>query len=523
MHLYARIEAPWFALGFAAFVPWLAALERARSAWGAAGLGLLFSVAFVLGVFPWFGSAMARYAGAPTAAGFAVLVVAAPLLQPQLPLYALVRHRLRGRPGRGAGARLALAGALAYVGIEWALPKLFGDTLGHGLLASPWLCQAADLAGAGGLTLALLLANEAWLGAARALAASAPPRARLRGALGPAAAGLAIPAALAGYGALRLGALEDALAGAPRVRVAVVQAGIERYGQLREEMGTGAAVAKILDAHLELTGEAFARGRPDLVIWPETVYPTTFGTPKSEAGAAFDQLIVRLVGGSGVPLLFGAYESEGGAEFNAAVLLERDGDARVGYDTYRKAALFPLTERVPRWLDPLRGLLPWLGTWQAGDGPKALLLDLRDGSALRLAPLICYDAVATDLARDAVREGAGLIATLSNDSWFPGGAHLHLAVSAFRSLETRRAQARATNTGVSALILPTGEVVARAGVGERAALVGELPVVAGVGTPALALGDWLGPVALAGFALLAALTRTQRARRAPQAGSDLRR
>jgi apolipoprotein N-acyltransferase len=27
--------------------------------------------------------------------------------------------------------------------------------------------------------------------------------------------------------------------------------------------------------------------KPDLIVWPETVYPTTFGAPKSEEGAEF--------------------------------------------------------------------------------------------------------------------------------------------------------------------------------------------------------------------------------------------
>jgi apolipoprotein N-acyltransferase len=508
MHLYARVEAPWFALGFVAFVPWLAALDAAGSARRAAALGLGFSVAFVLAVFPWFASGMARYAGAPLGAGVLVLVLAAPLLQPQLPLYALARHALRARAGARASAP-ALGAALAYVGLEWALPKLFGDTLGHGLLAAPRLRQAADLAGAGGLTLALLLANEGALAALRALAARGPAAARLRAALAPAALALGLAAALAAYGALRLRSLEAALAQAPRVRVALVQADIARYGELRSELGTGAALATILDAHLELTGEAFARGRPDLVIWPETVYPTTFGLPKSEEGAAFDQLIARLVGASGIPLVFGAYDAEGAREFNAAVFLEADGDGRVGYDTYRKAALFPLTERVPAWLDPLRGAAPWLGSWEPGDGPKPMAVELPGGRALRVAPLICYDAVVPRLAREAVRQGAELIVTLSNDSWFPGGAHLHLAVSAFRSLETRRAQARATNTGISALILPTGEIAARAELGERTALAGELPLVAQGDTLALARGDWLGPAALAGAALLAFRRRSQ--------------
>src|SRR4029453_18614791 len=126
-------------------------------------------------------------------------------------------------------------------------------------------------------------------------------------------------------------------------------------------------------------------------------------------------------------------------------------------------SLLPLPERAPRWLEPLRPWLPWLGTWRPGRSEGVLPLTLPDGRTVRVAPLICYDAVDPALARAAVRRGAELLVTLSNDSWFPGGAHLHLAVSTFRSLETRRAQARVTNTGVSALISPTGELGAKGG------------------------------------------------------------
>ena len=44
---------------------------------------------------------------------------------------------------------------------------------------------------------------------------------------------------------------------------------------------------------------------------------------------------------------------------------------------------------------------------------------------------------------------------MSNDSWFtdyPVGARLHLAVAAFRSIETRLPQVRVTTNGLSAVI-----------------------------------------------------------------------
>jgi apolipoprotein N-acyltransferase len=169
---------------------------------------------------------------------------------------------------------------------------------------------------------------------------------------------------------------------------------------------------------------------------------------------------------------------------------------------------------VPRWLDSvrLRAWLPWLGSWQPGSGPQLIRLELRDGRQLPVAPLICYDAVAPDFGIEAVRAGAELLVTLSNDSWFATGEgpHLHLVVSAFRSLETRRPQLRATNTGISAVISATGELLALADVHERAALVASVPAGPQARTLMLLWGDWFGPAALAAGLLLLAAIRWKR-------------
>jgi len=71
--------------------------------------------------------------------------------------------------------------------------------------------------------------------------------------------------------------------------------------------------------------------------------------------------------------------------------------------------------------------------------------------------------------------------TLSNDSWLADGdgARLHLIVSVFRSIETRRPQVRATTTGISAVITPTGEVTAGADVHAQAVLVVAVTPVGG--------------------------------------------
>jgi apolipoprotein N-acyltransferase len=496
------MQRPWFALSFLALVPWLAALDGACTLRGALASALAMSLAFALCVFGWFADAIAAYTGAPLALAWLVLLLLAPALEPQLFVFAAVRRLARAR-GR---AFAAMSGALAWVAAEWALPKLFADSLGHGLLPSPWLRQAGELAGVGGLTLAVLVVNEGVLGGMRALAAR-----QVRAALAPFAACAATISALALYGAPRLRTLEAEIARAPEARAGIVQADIARYGELARSLGSFDAVASILEAHFALSHEALARGPLDLLLWPETVYPTTFGAPKSEDGAAFDRALAAFVGRAGIPLVFGAYDAEGGREYNAAFFLEPEGRERVRFAAYRKAALFPLTERVPAWLDGprVRAALPWLGTWSPpAGGARSVPLALA-GRSVRVAPLICYDALAPGLVRTALREGAELIVTLSNDAWFAFGAgpRLHLAMAAFRSLETRRAQLRATPTGISAVISPTGEITAQLPVHAREALVARVPLLTGAPPPFVRLGDWLGPTAALAAALLAALGR----------------
>jgi apolipoprotein N-acyltransferase len=98
-----------------------------------------------------------------------------------------------------------------------------------------------------------------------------------------------------------------------------------------------------------------------------------------------------------------------------------------------------------------------------------------------------------------------MILTMSNDSWFTGhtgGAHLHLVVAAFRSIETRLPQLRVTNNGITAVIDASGEILASAGVGERRVVVGGLAPRAAAMTLMVRWGDWLGPVALGLMILL---------------------
>ncbi len=517
--LYAR-GGNGYLLGFVALVPWLLALDAAPTdavptdtgptMAGAARSGLMMSIAFVAAALAWFGFAFATYTGAAPLTGLLVSLLAAPLLQPQFIAFALVRHIVGRR--HGAAVR-ALAGASAWVAAEWVFPKLLGDTLGHGLFPSHLLRQIADVGGAAGITFLLILINEC------VAAAIARRRDSMRARALPLAMAASVLVLMSGYGAARLSMLTAAPGADDRpLRVGMVQSNIVDYERLRREMGAYEVVRHVLDTHYAMSRKAIDLHRVDALLWSETVYPTTFGHPKSEGGAELDREIYDFVSSAGVPLVFGTYDLDASGEYNAAAFVEpaqapafvEPGQAitptPLGF--YRKTNLFLFTEYLPRWLDgpTVRGWLPGAGRWTAGDGARVFPLRLADGREIPVLPMICLDDTDTGLAIDGARLGAQVIVGMSNDSWFtayPLGADLHLAVAAFRSIETRMPQLRVTANGVSAAIDAIGTVVAATAMGEQTLLIGEVQARPPPATLMVAWGDWVGRAGAALLLLLA--------------------
>lgn len=474
--------------------PWLLALDAQRS-WGATLLlAWAMATAYTAAAFFWFGVAIGSYTQIGTLAGSAVLLLAAPLFQPQFIALAIAR-RLMGR--RHGPLLRAAAGTAAWLACEAFVPRLLDDTLGYGLHPSPLMRQAADLGGVAGVTLMLLLANEAVALAVQRRGQGVRALAR------PLAAAVAVPLLLAGYGLAALATNPSPAAGS--LRMGLVQSNIVDYERLRREKGADAVVREVLETHVAMTHDAVERQGAMAVLWSETVYPTTFGAPKSEAGAEYDQALLQVVDAARVPFVFGTYERDAQGEYNAAAFVE-PGRGLLGF--YRKTRLFPFTEQVPAWLDSpaLRGALPWLGSWRPGSGARVMPLRLADGREVPVLPLICLDDMDTGLAVAGARLGAQVILTMSNDAWFtdaPLGAKLHQAAAAMRSVETRLPQFRVTNNGYSAVIDAQGHVLNQTTMGQRTLVIGEVPVRDPPRTAVVRWGPWVGPAAAGVLVLLA--------------------
>lgn len=142
--------------------------------------------------------------------------------------------------------------------------------------------------------------------------------------------------------------------------------------------------------------------------------------------------------------------------FNAALLANSRGEVE---NIYHKGKLVIGVEAVP-----LKSLFDTfeidLGgvSGQLGWGMEHTLFE--HGDAI-VGPSICYEGLYGNYFAGFVREGANLMAVISNDGWWgdtPGHRRL-FAFCQLRAIETRRAIARSANTGISGFISPRGDVV----------------------------------------------------------------
>jgi len=470
-------------LAFVALAPLLAAIDG-RPPLLRFGLGWIAgTVAASIATTPWLAAAAREYF-VPGALGSVVLGSLVGQLFHAVPtgLFALAAGRLQ-RLGSSAGRVLALAAAWtafellrsrALTGAPW-------DLLAHALYAQPVWIQIAELGGAP-LVSFVLAASAAGLAE---LARHGLPSARAG-----VVTSLVLIAATATYGVLRLASERD---DGPTLRVAVVQGDVPNAWRV-----DAGRAREALDVMIATTTPVLAE-RPRLVVWPENA--TSFLV------APNDELVgplARALAPSGALLLFGGpryQQHEPGLVrfYNSVYLLAPDGRVRATYD---KRRLVPFGEYTPLPRIPALGLgFPSPGDYTPGDVPGLFPEPVPFGT------LICFEAIYPDLALDVVRAGARFLVNVSNDAWFgtTAGLEQHFAISVFRAVETRRALVRATNTGVTALVGPSGRIVARFPVEVRGAWVLDVPLRDG--TPLyVRIGDlcaWLA-VALTGLGLLIA-------------------
>jgi apolipoprotein N-acyltransferase len=78
-----------------------------------------------------------------------------------------------------------------------------------------------------------------------------------------------------------------------------------------------------------------------------------------------------------------------------------------------------------------------------------------------IAPSICYESIYGEFMAEYAHNGADLIAVITNDGWWGNtpGYRQHVSYARLRAIETRRWVIQCANTGMSALIAPSGKIM----------------------------------------------------------------
>jgi apolipoprotein N-acyltransferase len=261
--------------------------------------------------------------------------------------------------------------------------------------------------------------------------------------------------------------------------------------------------------HLAMSAQ-LVKSRPDidLLVWPESVYD---GFIRKDGREPANAAIASI----GKPIIMGALsiddaDRDGKAEyFNSVVLMSASGKLLSSYD---KVELLAFGETLP-----LTRLIPAIGRigGQNWFTHGSAYEHLRFGE-LKLLPTVCYEDIIPSLARRIWKNdgAADVMVNVTNDSWY-GDTHepmIHLVLATFRSIETRRALIRSTNTGITAVVDPAGRITARTGQWTRETLVADVPLIRnGSTTIYMRIGDviaWLAIALVAAGLLLARRRRT---------------
>lgn len=400
---------------------------------------------------------------------------------------------------RRAEARLGLPPVwvlpVVVPAVELVYPLLFPSFIGYSQYEFLPIIQIVELFGLPGLSAVIMLVNGAVYELLLALRTGRKP-VHLR---------LAVPAAVFAfsliYGLVRLPMIEAKQAEAEKLKVALIQTNLgARDKKLRAE--------EFVARHIEMSRAAAAEEPAlDLVVWPESAYNRLILRDRDDLGDIVGRDLQ-------IPVVFGAITGELGDDpktgkrkiahmYNTVLLVGRDGKRRGLFDKIELLAFgetIPFAQTFPFILD----LLPFGSMFTRGTLYEHLPLE----SGVTLLPMICYEDIIPSLPR-RIWDRAGpahALVNVTNDSWY-GDSHeplMHLAMAAFRSIETRRALIRATNTGISAFVDLTGRIYARTGQWTQETLIREVPIVSDRSrTLYLLIGDLFGymlwGLILAGF------------------------
>jgi len=189
----------------------------------------------------------------------------------------------------------------------------------------------------------------------------------------------------------------------------------------------------------------------DLIIWPESATSSyifqnnQFLLNQIQTELRESQLL------SGSP--YYTDDVYGRKYYNSVVLISSNSVSI----PYHKMILVPMAEHIP--LSNYFPLLKKINLGQANftPGDNFKLFNINN---INIAAMICFESTIPSLSAEFVRRGSEILVYLVNDGWYeyPPEPQQHAKQAIFRAVENRRPVIRSTNTGISMIIDPSGNI-----------------------------------------------------------------
>ena len=195
---------------------------------------------------------------------------------------------------------------------------------------------------------------------------------------------------------------------------------------------------------------------PDIILWPEASVVFSIEENRNFLAEVADVIPYSAY------LVLGSVRTEGFMNkrfYNSIQFIDSEGNLQRNY--YDKFHLVPFGEYVPlrSWLPFIEKITQGIGDFYTGTGNKTINI----GSRIEpFSPLICYEVI---FPARAVNKNDKLkpkwIFNATNDAWFGEkvGPYQHLDIARMRAIEEGIPLVRAANTGISAVIDSTGNII----------------------------------------------------------------
>jgi len=350
--------------------------------------------------------------------------------------------------------------------------------LSHTQYAHPVLIQISDLFGAYAVTFAMTAFAAGVAQACFAWRASEPQKIQIIGGIWSA---LAIGATIgygviASNGAVTSGDDADGSLERPSTRIALIQSSLDTI--LAQPPDAEARRKKHDDDfihRMEISHRARqADSEIDLMVWPESAFPTPEYLPKDDEDTLAAQwaAAMRSYWDKGIndigrferlPLIAGTttVDSANDSVFNSAILIDETGAVS---DRYFKNHRVMIGEYMPilEYFPDLIKLLPIGRTLTPGERSCVM-----DSNGVSIAPNVCFETTVPHYLRPQMNglaadgQEADVMLNITNDGWFFGSTclDLHFACNVFRAVEMRKPMLVCANTGFSAHIAADGRVI----------------------------------------------------------------